>query len=107
MLLYYFVSNSLVALLEALCARIFFFRFVNIGFFPDIFFFVCVCARSLTKPLTTVESNAIIIIIRICVQSTQVYVYAGTRDEILDYQLVFFNNFFLSTKEKKDVNAHH
>ena len=45
--------------------------------------------------------------IRICVQSTQVYVYAGTRDEILDYQLVFFNNFFLSTKEKKDVNANH
>ena len=28
---YYFVRNSLVALLEALCARIPFFRFVNIG----------------------------------------------------------------------------
>ena len=46
---YYFVKNSLVALLEALCARIFFFRFVNIGFFWR-FVFLCVCARSLTKP---------------------------------------------------------
>jgi len=45
--LYYFVTNSLVALLEALCARIFFFRFVNIGVFLTFFF---VCARSLTKP---------------------------------------------------------
>ena len=45
---YYFVRNSLVALLEALCARIFSFRFVNIGFFLTLFF--CVCARSLTKP---------------------------------------------------------
>jgi len=45
--LYYFVRNSLVALLEALCARILFFRFVNIGFFltflppPPFFFWVC------------------------------------------------------------------
>jgi len=39
---YYFVRNSLVALLEALCARIFFLRFVNIGFFLTFFFFVCV-----------------------------------------------------------------
>jgi len=29
---YYFVRNSLLALLQALCARIFSFRFVNIGF---------------------------------------------------------------------------
>ena len=39
---YYFVRNSLVALLEALCARIFSFRFVNIGFFLTYFLFVCV-----------------------------------------------------------------
>jgi len=45
---YYLVRNGLVALLEALCARIFSFRFVNIGFFLTFFF--CVCARSLTKP---------------------------------------------------------
>ena len=44
---YYFVRNSLVALLAALCARIFFFRFVNICFSWHLFF---VCARSLTKP---------------------------------------------------------
>jgi len=45
---YYFVRNGLVALLEAQCARIFFFRFVNIGF---SWHFCCfVCARSLTKP---------------------------------------------------------
>ena len=38
---YYFVRNSLVA------SRFFlFFRFVNIGFFADLF----LCARSLTKP---------------------------------------------------------
>jgi len=44
---YHFARNSLVALLEALCPN-FFFRFVNIGFFWH--FFLCVCARSLTKP---------------------------------------------------------
>ena len=43
---YYFARNSLVALLEALCARIFFFRFVNIGFFLT-FFFLCVCVQGL------------------------------------------------------------
>jgi len=47
---YYFVRNSLVALLKVLCARIFSFRFVNIGFVSGFFFFVFVCARSLTKP---------------------------------------------------------
>ena len=47
---YYFVRNSLVALLEALCARIFSFRFVHIGFVSDFFLCVCVCARSLTEP---------------------------------------------------------
>ena len=48
---YYFVRNSLVALQEAQCARIFSFRFVNISFVSEFFlFWVCVCARSLTKP---------------------------------------------------------
>ena len=43
---YYFVRNSLVALLEALCARIVSFRFVNIGGFLTFFFFgVCVCVQ--------------------------------------------------------------
>ena len=43
---YYFVRNSLVALLEALCARIIFFRFVNIVLsFNNVF----LCARSQTK----------------------------------------------------------
>ena len=49
---YDFLRNSLVALLEALCAWIFFFRLVNIGFFLTCFFLpFCVCARplSLTK----------------------------------------------------------
>jgi len=49
---YYVVRNSLVALLEALCARIFSWD-SWISIFPDIFscfFFLCVCARSLTKP---------------------------------------------------------
>jgi len=32
-------------LLEALCARIFSSRFVNIGFVSDIFFCVCVCVQ--------------------------------------------------------------
>ena len=41
--LHYFVTNSRVAFLEALCARIFFFRFVNISFF---WFFFCVCKVS-------------------------------------------------------------
>ena len=45
---YYFVRNSLVTWLEALCARIFF-RFENIGF-ADIF--LCVCARSLSFPFS-------------------------------------------------------
>ena len=45
---YYFVRNSLVDLLETLCARIFSFRFVNIGFFLTFCFGVR--ARSLTKP---------------------------------------------------------
>jgi len=45
---YYFVRNSLVALLEALCARI---SSLDswISVFPE-FFLLCVCARSLTKP---------------------------------------------------------
>ena len=50
---YYFVRNGLVALLEALCARILFFRFVNTSFVWQFFFLFCVCARplSLTKAL--------------------------------------------------------
>ena len=47
---YYFARNSLVALLEALCARIFSFRFVNIGFcfwkiyvYIYIYIYICVC----------------------------------------------------------------
>ena len=44
---YYFVKDSLVALLETLCVRIFFFSFVNIVFFSCHFFFWC--AKSLTK----------------------------------------------------------
>jgi len=49
---YYFVRNSLVALLEALCTRI---RFVNIGFFLT-FFLVCVCKvsnKAFLPPLST------------------------------------------------------
>jgi len=46
---YYFVRNSPVALLEALCARIFSFRSVNIGFFLTFFFLLCVQGL-LTKP---------------------------------------------------------
>jgi len=45
--MYYFVRNSLVALLEALRARIFTFTFMNIGFVSDIFFFLCVCVQGL------------------------------------------------------------
>jgi len=52
----YFERNSLVTLLEAQCARILFFRFVNIGFFL-ILFFVCARPLSLKKaflpPLST------------------------------------------------------
>jgi len=45
---YYYLRNSLVALLEALCARIVFFGFVNMWFFWYIYIYIC--ARSLTKP---------------------------------------------------------
>jgi len=45
---YYFVRNSLIALLEALCARILSLdSWISVFFWH--FFFVCVCARSLTK----------------------------------------------------------
>ena len=57
---YYFVRNSVLALLEALCARILFFRFVNIGLLLNFFsFFLRVqgLSLSLTKaffpPLST------------------------------------------------------
>ena len=52
---YYFIRSSLVALLEALCARILFSRFVYIGF--SWYFFVCARPLSLRKavlpPLST------------------------------------------------------
>jgi hypothetical protein len=54
---YYFVRNSLVALLAALCARIFSFKFVNIGFFLTHFFLcMCVCKvfnKAFLPPLST------------------------------------------------------
>ena len=43
---YYFVRTSLVALLEALCARIFSFRCVNLLCFWFFFFCECVCKVS-------------------------------------------------------------
>ena len=50
--LYYFVRNSLVAFLEALCARIFSWDLWTSVFFWHFFsvFWFGVCARSLTKP---------------------------------------------------------
>ena len=54
---YYFVRNSPVALLEALCARIFFFRFVNIGFFLTIFFVVCKVSNTAFLPPLSVIIN--------------------------------------------------
>jgi len=47
---YYFVRNILVVLLEALCGRIVFFRFVNIGF-SWVLHFSCLCVCGLC-PLT-------------------------------------------------------
>jgi len=58
---YYFVRNSLVTLPEALCARILFFTFVNIGFSWH-FFFVCkafVSVKSLSSgPLNQIPVPA-------------------------------------------------
>ena len=45
--------------------------------------------------------------IRICVQSTPVYIYVKRRDEILDLLLFFFNIFFFRKRKAKDVNANH
>ena len=42
--------------------------------------------------------------IRICVQSTHVYIYAKRRDEILDYLLFSFNMSFL-LKKVEDVKT--
>ena len=53
---YYFVRNSLVALLKALCARIFFFRFVNIGFVSG-FFVWCLCVQGLSQSLSSASLN--------------------------------------------------
>jgi len=66
---YYFVRNSLVALLEALCARIISFRFVNIGFVSD-FFFLCVCvckAASLNQaPVPGCLHSSCVLIVHVC-----------------------------------------
>jgi len=42
-------------LLEALCARMFALRFVNIGFVSEffLFLFLCVCAKAFLPPLST------------------------------------------------------
>ena len=54
---YYFVRNSIVTLLKALCAEIFSFRFANIGFVSEFFFFcVCECKvshKAFLAPLST------------------------------------------------------
>ena len=59
---YYFVRNSLIALLEALCARIFFFRFVNIGFFWHFF----LCAQGLLKIFSSAPLNQVVAIPLVC-----------------------------------------
>jgi len=45
--------------------------------------------------------------IRICVQSTHVYIYARRRDEILDQLFFSFTYFFFQKRKAKDVNANH
>jgi len=45
--------------------------------------------------------------IRICVQSTHVYVYGRRRDEILDKLLFPITYFFFRQRKAKDVNANH
>jgi len=45
--------------------------------------------------------------IRMCVQSTHVYVYAKRRDEILDELLFSSTYFFFRKRKAKDVNANH
>ena len=75
---YYFVRNSLVALLEALCARIFSWD-SWISVFPDIWFsvFSCVCARSLTNSFfhsSQPDSCAWLSIFLLCADGTCVLV---------------------------------
>ena len=63
---YYFVRNSLVALLEALCARILFFRIVNQLFLT---FFVCVCKvsnKAFLPPLSTRLLRLVVAIPLVC-----------------------------------------
>jgi len=68
---YYFVRNSLVALLEALCARIFFFRFVNI-FFCLFFFWVQGLLQSLSTahinqaPVPGCRHSSCVLIVHVC-----------------------------------------
>ena len=45
--------------------------------------------------------------IRICVQSTHVYVYPARRDEILDYLFFPLSSFSFQKRKEKDVNANH
>jgi len=45
--------------------------------------------------------------IRICIQSTHLYVYARRRDEILDQLLFSLTCFFFRKRKAKDVNANH
>ena len=78
---YYFVRNRLVALLEALCARILFQRFVNVGFilkkfvppfFSSSFFFVCVCVKEpgscawLLPCLLCAENTCVLVCVCLC-----------------------------------------
>jgi len=57
---YYFVRNSLVALLEASCARIFFFRFVNISFLLTFFVWCKVSNKAFLPPLQRARASATI-----------------------------------------------
>ena len=45
--------------------------------------------------------------IRICVQSTQVFVHARRRDKMLDYLLFPLTCFSFRQRKAKDVNANH
>jgi len=56
---YYFVRNSLVALLEALCARIFLFRFVNVVFFSEKKNFEALSPLNCILPQEAVELHTV------------------------------------------------
>ena len=77
---YHFVTNCLVALLEALCSRIFFFGFMNIGCFLTLFsplFFVCkvfVSNKSLSSaplnqaPVPGCPHSSCVLIVHVCLR---------------------------------------